>query len=117
VAALGIGLGWRLYRRGLPEREYLERLPLVYKTLQRKFFLDDLYEQGLVRLVAGALAPATYWVDQRVVDGAVNGTGIGTRQLARGLRHLQTGQAQWYAAAIFIGVVGLAVVASQVIGR
>src|SRR6266540_4086564 len=117
VAALGIGLGWRLYRGGLPEREYLEALPLVYKTLQRKFFLDDLYEQGIVRLVVGALAPATYWVDQRVIDGAVNGTAIGTRQLARGLRHLQTGQAQWYAAALFVGVVGLVVVVSQVIGR
>src|SRR6266540_1202336 len=117
MAALGIGLGWRLYRGGLPEREYLEALPLVYKTLQRKFFLDDLYEQGIVRLVVGALAPATYWVDQRVIDGAVNGTAIGTRQLARGLRHLQTGQAQWYAAALFVGVVGLVVVVSQVIGR
>jgi NADH-quinone oxidoreductase subunit L len=117
MAALGIGLGWSLYRGGLPEREYLTRFPLLYKTLERKFFLDDLYEQGIVRPVVGALAPATYWFDQRVIDGAVNGTAIGTRQLARGLRHLQTGQAQWYAAALFIGVVGLAVVAVQVVGR
>jgi NADH-quinone oxidoreductase subunit L len=117
VAVLGIGLGWALYRNGLPEREYLARVPLVYTTLQRKFYLDDLYEGGIVRAVTGALAPATYWFDQRVVDGAVNGTGIGTRQLARGLRHLQTGQAQWYAAALFVGVVGLAVVVTQVVGR
>jgi NADH-quinone oxidoreductase subunit L len=116
VAVLGIALGWRLYRKGLPEREYLTRFPLLYTTLEHKFYLDDLYD-GSVRGVVGALAPATYWFDQRVIDGAVNGIAIGTRQLARGLRYLQSGQAQWYAAALFIGVVGLAVVVTQVIGR
>ncbi|HXQ58295.1 MAG TPA: NADH-quinone oxidoreductase subunit L, partial [Actinomycetes bacterium] len=117
IALAGLALGTVLYRRGLPEREYLERLPLVWKTLQRKFFLDDLYEQGIVRAVVGALAPATYWFDQRVVDGVVNGAGLGTRRLARGLRYVQSGQAQWYAAALFLGVVGLAVVVTQLIGR
>jgi NADH-quinone oxidoreductase subunit L len=116
VAVLGIALGWRLYRKGLPEREYLTRLPLLYTTLEHKFYLDDLYD-GSVRGVVGALAPATYWFDQRVIDGVVNGIALGTRQLARGLRYVQTGQAQWYAAALFIGVVGLAVVVTQVIGR
>jgi len=117
VALVGMALGWRLYRKGLPEREYLTRLPLLYTTLEHKFYLDDLYEQGIVRGVVGGLAPATYWFDQRVIDGVVNGIALGTRQLARGLRYVQTGQAQWYAAALFVGVVGLAVVVTQVIGR
>jgi NADH-quinone oxidoreductase subunit L len=116
VALLGLLLGTGLYRRGLPEREYLERVPPAWTVLQRKFFLDDLYERGLVRAVTGALAPATYWFDQRVVDGVVNGAGLGTRRLARGLRYVQSGQAQWYAAALFVGVVGLAVVVTQLIG-
>jgi NADH-quinone oxidoreductase subunit L len=117
IALLGIALGGALYRRGLPEREYLERIPPLYTLLERKYFLDDLYEGVFVRAVTGQLAPATYWFDQRVVDGAVNGAGLGTRRLSRGLRYLQSGQAQWYAAALFIGVVGLAVVVTQVIGR
>jgi len=116
VALAGLALGTALYRRGLPEREYLERVPLAWKTLQRKYFLDDLYEQGIVRAVAGALAPATYWFDQRVIDGVVDGAGLGTRRLARGLRYVQSGQVQWYAAALFLGVVGLAVVVTQLIG-
>src|SRR6266545_179151 len=117
VALLGLLLGTALYRRGLPEREYLERFPLVWTTLQHKYFLDDLYERGLVRAVTGALAPATYWFDQRLVDGAVNGAGLGTRRFARGLRYVQSGQAQWYAAALFLGVVGIAVVVTQLVGR
>jgi NADH-quinone oxidoreductase subunit L len=116
IALAGLALGTVLYRRGLPEVEYLQRFPAVWMTLQRKYFLDDLYEQGIVRAVAGALAPATYWFDQRVVDGVVNGAGLGTRRLARGLRYVQSGQAQWYAAALFIGVVGLAVVVTRLIG-
>jgi NADH-quinone oxidoreductase subunit L len=117
AALLGLLLGTALYRRGLPEREYLERLPPVWTTLQHKYYLDDLYERGLVRAVTGALAPATYWFDQRLIDGAVNGAGLGTRRLARGLRYVQSGQAQWYAAALFLGVVGIAVVVTQLVGR
>jgi NADH-quinone oxidoreductase subunit L len=117
VALLGLAYASALYRRGLPEREYLARIPPLYTLLERKYFLDDLYEGVLVRAVTGQLAPATYWFDQRVIDGLVNGVGLGTRRLSRGLRYLQSGQAQWYAAAVFIGVVGLAVVAIQVIGR
>jgi NADH-quinone oxidoreductase subunit L len=117
VGLLALALGTALYRRGLPEREYLERIPPVWTTLQHKFFLDDLYEGVLVRAVTGALAPATYWFDQRVVDGVINGAGLGTRRLARGLRYVQSGQAQWYAAALFLGVVGIAVVVTQLVGR
>jgi NADH-quinone oxidoreductase subunit L len=117
VSLLALALGTALYRRGLPEREYLERVPPVWTTLQHKYYLDDLYERGLVRAVTGALAPATYWFDQRLVDGAVNGAGLGTRRFARALRYVQSGQAQWYAAALFLGVVGLAVVVTQLVGR
>ncbi len=117
VAVAGLWFATVLYRRGLPEREYLTRIPPLYTLLERKYFLDDLYEGVFVRAVTGQLAPATYWFDQRVLDGVVNGAGLGTRRLSRGLRYLQSGQAQWYAAALFVGVVGLAVVVIQVIGR
>jgi NADH:ubiquinone oxidoreductase subunit 5 (subunit L)/multisubunit Na+/H+ antiporter MnhA subunit len=117
IALLGLAFASALYRRGLPEREYLTRIPPLYTLLEHKYYLDDLYEGVFVRAVTGQLAPATYWFDQRVIDGVVNGAGLGTRRFARGLRYLQSGQAQWYAAALFIGVVGLAVVVIQVIGR
>ncbi len=116
VALLGILAGSALYRRGLPEREYLTRVPPLYALLEHKYYLDDLYEGVFVRAVTGQLAPAVYWFDQRVIDGVVNGSALATRRLARGLRYVQSGQAQWYAAALFVGVVGLAVVVIQVIG-
>jgi NADH-quinone oxidoreductase subunit L len=115
IAVVGLAAGGALYRRGLPEREYLARVPALYTLLEHKYFLDDLYEGVLVRAVTGMLAPATYWFDQRAVDGAVNGAGLGTRTLARGLRHVQSGQVQWYAAVLFVGVVALAVIVTSAV--
>jgi NADH-quinone oxidoreductase subunit L len=113
VALAGIGFATALYRRGLPQREYLEALPPVYALLANKYYLDALYEGVGVRAVTGLLAPATYWFDQRVIDGIVNGVALGTRRAARGLRLVQSGQAQWYAAAVFVGVLGLAVLVTS----
>jgi NADH-quinone oxidoreductase subunit L len=116
VALAGLGLGTLLYRRGLPEREYLARVPAVYTTLQRGFFIDDLYWAVIVRPVRGTLAQLAYLFDQRVIDGIVNGLGAGTRRAAGTIRYLQSGQAQWYAAALFVGVIGIALIFTRLVG-
>jgi NADH-quinone oxidoreductase subunit L len=99
-----------LYRRGLPEREYLAGFPPLYTTLQRAFYLDDLYLALFVRPIKGVLARAAVLFDRNVIDGVVNGSGAVTRRFGGALRHVQSGQVQWYAAALFAGVVGVAVV-------
>ena len=47
------------------------------------------------------------WVDQNVVDGAVNGAAFGVRSLAGVLRKAQTGFVRNYALSIGVGVVAL----------
>jgi len=116
IALAGLALATRWYRGGLPEREPLARAPLLYRTLQHAYWLDDLYDAVVVRPVRGTLARLAYQFDQRVIDGAVNGAGTGTRRLSRTLRYLQTGQAQWYAAALFLGVIGVALVFTRLAG-
>jgi NADH-quinone oxidoreductase subunit L len=115
VALAGLGLGTLLYRRGLPEREYLARVPVVYRTLERGFFIDDLYWAVIVRPTRRALAQAAVLFDRRAIDGVVDGLGGGTRRLSGVVRHLQTGQAQWYAAALFVGVVGIVVAFTRLV--
>jgi NADH-quinone oxidoreductase subunit L len=110
IALAGLGLGTVLYRRGLPEREYLAGFPPLYTTLQRAFYLDDLYLALFVRPIKGVLARAAVLFDRNVIDGVVNGSGAVTRRFGGALRHVQSGQVQWYAAALFAGVVGVAVV-------
>jgi NADH-quinone oxidoreductase subunit L len=116
VALAGLGLGTLLYRRGLPEREYLARVPLLYRTLEHGFYIDDLYWALIVRPVRGPLARLAVLFDRRVLDGIVDGLGSGTRRFSGVLRHLQTGQAQWYAAALFVGVVGVALIFTRLVG-
>jgi NADH-quinone oxidoreductase subunit L len=116
VALAGLALGSSLYRSGLPQREYLERVPAVWTILRRAFFLDDLYDAVFVRPIRGALAKGAVWFDRNVIDGVVNGLASGTRRVSGVLRYVQNGQVQWYAAALFAGVVVVSLIFSRLVG-
>jgi NADH-quinone oxidoreductase subunit L len=111
---------------GLAERNRVARLGKT--ILENKYYLDWLYTDVIVAFVKGPLAKATYWfnqkvldrivdgagetavkagrfvydkIDQGVVDGAVNGTGFVANETGGGLRKVQTGRVQQYAALLF----------------
>lgn len=46
-----------------------------YLFLKNKYYLDVLYQNVFVYFVSRPLAKATYWFNQNVIDGAVNGVG------------------------------------------
>jgi NADH-quinone oxidoreductase subunit L len=104
-----------------------------YQFLVNKYYLDDLYENVIVAGIAGPIARASYWInqhvidavvngagktakvvgkftyeklDQRGVDGAVNGVAEITGESGGLLRYLQSGRVQRYALLLF-GAVGL----------
>jgi NADH-quinone oxidoreductase subunit L len=115
--------------RGLTERNAAARAG--YTFLVNKYYLDDLYTDGVVAGVKGPLARATYWfnqnvidavpnglgrivpalgrrlydhVDQGTVDAAYNGLARETGQAGGLLRRLQSGQVQRYALLIVFAV-------------
>jgi NADH-quinone oxidoreductase subunit L len=130
VAAVGIGVAAGYYLRGLGQG-VLERNSLArtgYKVLVNKYYLDNLYIDGVIRPIQYPIARAAYWINQNVIDGAVNGVGIGARKGAQVvydvidqkvidgavngagftaeeggvvLRHTQSGRVQQYAAVLF----------------
>jgi NADH-quinone oxidoreductase subunit L len=63
---------------GLTERNRALRGGFLF--LKNKYYLDALYENVIVRSVAHPIARAAYWVNQNVLDATVNGVGIGTRK-------------------------------------
>ena len=114
---------------GLTERNSLARSG--YAFLVNKYYLDDLYENVIVGSLQGAVARASYWVNQNVIDGVVNGVGrtatlaarytydIVDQRLVDGtvneiaheadaaggeLRRVQSGRVQRYALLLFGGV-------------
>jgi NADH-quinone oxidoreductase subunit L len=144
VALAGITVTWLYYAEG--------RLPTLhgltgrrgaaragYAFLVNKYYLDDLYNGGVIRPIQYPGARAAYWVNQHVIDGIVNAVGIGARAVGRWvydvidqkvvdgavngagftaeeggslLRYIQTGRVQQYAAVLFgaTALFGLALV-------
>jgi NADH-quinone oxidoreductase subunit L len=60
---------------GLTERSRLARAG--YTFLINKYYLDFIYEKGVVGAISGPVARAMNWINQRVIDGIVNGIGKG----------------------------------------
>jgi len=77
----------------------------IYVLLERKYFLDDLYEGVLVNKVLLGSAAVLAWIDTNVVDGLANGVAATGRWSGSTLRLLQNGQVQVYGAVGFLGVV------------
>ena len=110
----------------------------IYTLLVNKLYLDVLYTDIIVGTIKSAIANACYWINQNIidgfvnmagkvtvklgdfayknldqqgVDGVVNSLGTGANASGSGLRLLQSGKIQRYAAFLFTGVIVLAFVA------
>ena len=97
-ALFGILLAAVLYGFGSREHVPIGGIARPFYTLfYRKYFMDEIYENGIVggALYRGLCAVCA-WFDRTVVDGAVNGAGALARGAGALLRRLQTGSAQSY---------------------
>jgi NADH-quinone oxidoreductase subunit L len=132
AVAIGIWGGYTVYKRWRTP-DPITRLGGAYTLLEHKYYLDDIYWNGIIRPIRDPLAAAAYWTNQHVIDGIVNGTaklayafsavsvwfdrnvidgvvnGAGTvaAVFGRGLRTIQTGKVQYYAVGLFAGVIVL----------
>jgi NADH-quinone oxidoreductase subunit L len=110
VGLLGILLAYRWYVRN-PEapKRFVERIPLgfgpgMYRASLNKYYVDDIY--GLVWARGGVLfANVLWWIDAKIIDGAVNGAGRVSQWVGSGLRRFQTGRLQNYGLGIATGMV------------
>jgi NADH-quinone oxidoreductase subunit L len=85
--------------------------PLVYRMLLNRFYVDELYQLAIDKVVLAA-GRGTAWFDRNVVnDSGVNGTGEATDYLGFLAKYAQTGKIPNYALGIVIGVVVIAAVA------
>ncbi len=106
VALGGIVLAYLMYVRGVifPERVGNALQP-AYTLLQRKYYMDELYEDVIVRRAFyGWLAYGLDWIDKSIVDKLANFVGWLGANTGTALRQVQTGQLQAYAMGISIGI-------------
>jgi NADH-quinone oxidoreductase subunit L len=103
----GLGVAWLIYSARLVKAEDVRSaLEPLHALVERKYFLDDLYETVILKgVVMRGLATLLQAWDRYVIDGVVNGVAQAARLGAEGLRLAQAGQAQLYGMVIFIGVI------------
>jgi NADH-quinone oxidoreductase subunit L len=112
--------------KGVTERNKAARWG--YSFLANRYYLDHLWTGGVVGSIKGPIARATYWfnqnvldgivngvatvakatgafvykwIDQGAIDGTVNGSGLGAEGLGGSLRRIQTGRVQQYGSLLF----------------
>jgi NADH-quinone oxidoreductase subunit L len=106
---LGIYLGWLIYAKGTVRRDVVSsRMPGLVRVLERKYYIDELYEAVFVKPLGG-LGKILGAFDDYVVDGAVRLVGRSASAIGRLNTRLQNGQLQTYVLTALIGLVILAV--------
>ncbi|WP_406319154.1 NADH-quinone oxidoreductase subunit L [Streptosporangium sp. NBC_01639] len=107
VALLGAGVVYAMWRSD-PSADPARVLGPLRIPCERAFYADSLYAALFVRPVL-LFARAVARTDDRVVDGAVRGSGRATVGLAGMVRLAQNGNAQLYITGLLAGVLLLAV--------
>ena len=105
VALLGLGLAYLLYvaKRDLPDK-LAAKAHSMYTIMLHKYYVDELYDAIIVWPVVHASRDFLWrFVDNFMIDGAVNGIGWTIRGSARALRHMQSGYVRTYAGWILLG--------------
>jgi len=113
IALLGLILAWLLYgrvsmgRRGFTD-PLSEKLGGLFKAMNRKWWVDEFYHAVVVRpynYISSVLLGS--WIDQDVIDGAVNDVGGLARALSGLVRKFETGYIRTYALGILLGAVAI----------
>ena len=110
IGLIGITLASLMYlSRKIDPSAIASKIPALYNLSLNKWYIDDIYNSVFV-IGVRRVARQVMEVDYRVVDGAVNLTGLATLLGGEGLKYLETGRAQFYALIVFGAILGLVIV-------
>lgn len=111
IALAGIFLAYAMYiKKWISAEKITKAFKPIHTLLSRKYFMDELYENVIVKTVLyNSLFKLFAKFDSNVVDGTVNGIASAAAGAGNVLRKMQNGQTQIYAFTIAIGVVAIVV--------
>lgn len=105
VAAVGIYIAYKFYLVSPDIPAWLAaKFPVIYDVVYHKYYVDEIYDYLIVEPIKVGSTLMWTEVDNKVVDGAVNGSAGLVAWLSEHLRRLETGFVQNYAMAIVLGV-------------
>ncbi len=114
TAFIGLGFAWAIYGRvELAKINQFVQSNALLSTLHRilfnRYYIDTLYN-WIAQFIVLGIANIAQWIDAHIVDGIVNGVGLGVTEVGSGARRVETGRVQSYMIGFFGGVAVLAVV-------
>jgi NADH-quinone oxidoreductase subunit L len=109
AAFFGLFAAWFLYikKPGLPKL-ITDKIKPIYQLVYNKYFVDEINDAlivGPTKVISEHLLWKT--VDEKVIDGTVNGVAQTAKGIAQIMRRLQTGLVTNYALWIVIGTVAI----------
>jgi NADH-quinone oxidoreductase subunit L len=110
IAVSGIATAYVIWirRRGLAPR-LQARFSAVHTFLFHKWYFDEFYDVAIVRPVLWMGRFADSVLEHRVIAGGVTGGTVGlVRACSAAVRRAQTGFVRYYAAAVLLGISGIA---------
>ena len=105
IALLGLLTAWWLYykRPELPAR-MAKAAGGLYTFVLDKYKVDELYSAVFIQPLI-ALSSNVFWkgIDRGLIDGAVDGSAAGAREVSDEMRHMQSGNIRSYAGWVAVG--------------
>ncbi|WP_017305583.1 NAD(P)H-quinone oxidoreductase subunit 5 [Spirulina subsalsa] len=112
IALIGITVASLMYlQQKIDVGAIAQKIQPLYNLSLNKWYFDEIYDRVFV-MGCRRLARQMLEIDYRVVDGAVNFTGLVTVVTGQGLKYFENGRAQFYALIIFAAVLGFVVLSS-----
>ncbi|MDF2962467.1 MAG: subunit of NADH:ubiquinone oxidoreductase [Paenibacillus sp.] len=108
AGVLGIGLGYLVYiKHSIPSDAVSGRAPWLYRMLNRKYYIDEIYDAVVVKSLKG-FGAVLHLFDVVIVDGIVRLFSYSVVGIGRIGSRLQNGQVQTYGLATLLGLLILA---------
>lgn len=105
VAALVMYFGLNFYKNLSQAEKVKKQWASVYKTLENKWYVDEIYEWSIVKPIFHLSQTIWKVFDVNVIDRIVLGFGRASVWTGQAIRVIQTGSIQVYAVTILIGLV------------
>jgi NADH-quinone oxidoreductase subunit L len=106
----GAAVAWVLYAAPAPQRRPVPRLAFWQRTLEHKFWFDELYDAIFYRPASATAHAFAAWIERPLILGSGTELGAETREVGGLFARLQTGLLRTYALAIASSVAVLAIV-------
>jgi NADH-quinone oxidoreductase subunit L len=109
LALAGIFIAMWMYKKenNKPDR-LAASLSGLYKAAYHKFYIDEIYQFITQKIIFNLIGRPAAWIDKNIVDGLMNATGNGTKDISEIIKGVQSGKVQQYAIYFLVSIIGLA---------